>query len=1156
MSNNSTATPAAKLSGGKSKASNSSKIRWFGVQIITDAVNRIKEVTTKPEQATSNRKDDQVNEIRSKIGGFADTSEVLIKVLDEVKDLHPCIELVVIAFKAVVGLALKRQENDDRVMVLMLKMQDMMTVLLHLRSIPQAKEVDYNDQPHTVEKMIASLCDQIEKHIKGCGNLCDAYSKEGRIFKIIKSPFYEIRLAEFGDTFSDHQRELEFRLNLFITKEIRTANEGISQMQESLHSVHDKLDMLLVFQLLQPRPEKDVWQFVKAKGGLAKVMEDDQLAAQLVQVMNGDLVPQTQTSASGGNRAPQPSAAGAPVGRESRGGYQSSPGDGYANPRARTGFHYSPMHVPAMPLPGSSVAGAPMGQESQRGSQRPPDDNYANPLAYTGSHYSPMHVPAMPPPATSASPYPPTWQPPAASPHMPAPSTWSSSSPSYPPPPVTTSYTPQGVFPAQVPAYAPMSGWGGVSDVYSSAASQLTTHNGPGVDPSSTTSKDMQNQVTLLRKDMEEDPDQGVQANQDVYLRKLNAQEQKFRELSEQQKKYFERLEQVVVQQGDRSVEEANKGPHDRIYDKELRKVWQDMRWPLLVKTRHFVHTLHDYFVAQHQDMHNIDLYLKQLPAPGSAAATGTTLVTLVKEAASRQIEDKWALESLTLTNLQPICEAFDTDASGFVSVWEANRVCWLRPEDWSLLHWLAYWASGRHFAVWHYSQKIFGILQDIHRLLQTQVLPLNRYAIDRYVSGMRLLHQVLSSTHPCEDPPKGELNRRVSSYTQKEEERMNVILNALHYQIDSLDTVELVTSRYHIERDFFPLIYLLLRRHLALVRLACDVVLDPKEMTISSQSLECLFDAVLSRIDSLRMLFSQGKSNPRTELSKFSFGMYYGIYRNHNPKYELTAKMKDVDDKITPAPTDWLIAGVPEVEPEPVTDTLDFESYIGNGMNGCWNGNFVDADGKEVLRSVQFCVSNWNEDIGSFEGTGMYPKGIILIRGSYDSTTNTMEATFSISEIGKSGEDFDIHIASKLKSRDKRYTTISAKWGYSEDRLTGRVSFSRWIHLLRESLDKKYPPTDYHRPGDVVDWHWRFALTAVRHYVRLTGAGFDQGFLRQRFKQIRRAVVLFKQQLFVGPLSSRGIGEMVRIQRESLIPSTIRICVWLARTSHWPTVH
>ncbi|KAI3619914.1 hypothetical protein WG66_002660 [Moniliophthora roreri] len=1069
MSNNSTATPAAKLSGGKSKASNSSKIRWFGVQIITDAVNRIKEVTTKPEQATSNRKDDQVNEIRSKIGGFADTSEVLIKVLDEVKDLHPCIELVVIAFKAVVGLALKRQENDDRVMVLMLKMQDMMTVLLHglkstsLRSIPQAKEVDYNDQPHTVEKMIASLCDQIEKHIKGCGNLCDAYSKEGRIctlltsslylarpdpaiVKIIKSPFYEIRLAEFGDTFSDHQRELEFRLNLFITKEIRTANEGISQMQESLHSVHDKLDMLLVFQLLQPRPEKDVWQFVKAKGGLAKVMEDDQLAAQLVQVMNGDLVPQTQTSASGGNRAPQPSAAGAPVGRESRGGYQSSPGDGYANPRARTGFHYSPMHVPAMPLPGSSVAGAPMGQESQRGSQRPPDDNYANPLAYTGSHYSPMHVPAMPPPATSASPYPPTWQPPAASPHMPAPSTWSSSSPSYPPPPVTTSYTPQGVFPAQVPAYAPMSGWGGVSDVYSSAASQLTTHNGPGVDPSSTTSKDMQNQVTLLRKDMEEDPDQGVQANQDVYLRKLNAQEQKFRELSEQQKKYFERLEQVVVQQGDRSVEEANKGPHDRIYDKELRKVWQDMRWPLLVKTRHFVHTLHDYFVAQHQDMHNIDLYLKQLPAPGSAAATGTTLVTLVKEAASRQIEDKWALESLTLTNLQPICEAFDTDASGF-----------------------------------------------------TQVLPLNRYAIDRYVSGMRLLHQVLSSTHPCEDPPKGELNRRVSSYTQKEEERMNVILNALHYQIDSLDTVELVTSRYHIER---------------------------------------------------------GKSNPRTELSKFSFGMYYGIYRNHNPKYELTAKMKDVDDKITPAPTDWLIAGVPEVEPEPVTDTLDFESYIGNGMNGCWNGNFVDADGKEVLRSVQFCVSNWNEDIGSFEGTGMYPKGIILIRGSYDSTTNTMEATFSISEIGKSGEDFDIHIASKLKSRDKRYTTISAKWGYSEDRLTGRVSFSRWIHLLRESLDKKYPPTDYHRPGDVVDWHWRFALTAVRHYVRLTGAGFDQGFLRQRFKQIRRAVVLFKQQLFVGPLSSRGIGEMVRIQRESLIPSTIRICVWLARTSHWPTVH
>lgn len=73
---------------------------------------------------------------------------------------------------------------------------------------------------------------------------------------------------------------------------------------------------------------------------------------------------------------------------------------------------------------------------------------------------------------------------------------------------------------------------------------------------------------------------------------------------------------------------------------------------------------------------------------------------------------DEWALEWINVTRLQPIVEAFDDDASNFITVTEANDLTTSRPRDWrcayhpyacmtsltiaaSLLHWLAYWAIG-----------------------------------------------------------------------------------------------------------------------------------------------------------------------------------------------------------------------------------------------------------------------------------------------------------------------------------------------------------------------------------------------------------------------------------------------------------------------------
>ncbi len=45
--------------------------------------------------------------------------------------------------------------------------------------------------------------------------------------------------------------------------------------------------------------------------------------------------------------------------------------------------------------------------------------------------------------------------------------------------------------------------------------------------------------------------------------------------------------------------------------------------------------------------------------------------------------EDSWALEYITMSNIQPLIEALDDDGSSFVRVNEVNEFTSSRPEGW-----------------------------------------------------------------------------------------------------------------------------------------------------------------------------------------------------------------------------------------------------------------------------------------------------------------------------------------------------------------------------------------------------------------------------------------------------------------------------------------
>jgi len=77
--------------------------------------------------------------------------------------------------------------------------------------------------------------------------------------------------------------------------------------------------------------------------------------------------------------------------------------------------------------------------------------------------------------------------------------------------------------------------------------------------------------------------------------------------------------------------------------------------WRGNVKARHFVMALKDYYIEK---------------------AAGESAGSLVGA-------DKWALKYINVNRARTILEAFDDDASGFVTIQEVNTFTRARPLDW-----------------------------------------------------------------------------------------------------------------------------------------------------------------------------------------------------------------------------------------------------------------------------------------------------------------------------------------------------------------------------------------------------------------------------------------------------------------------------------------
>ena len=87
--------------------------------------------------------------------------------------------------------------------------------------------------------------------------------------------------------------------------------------------------------------------------------------------------------------------------------------------------------------------------------------------------------------------------------------------------------------------------------------------------------------------------------------------------------------------------------------------------WRGNVKARHFVLALRDYYLEE--------LTLETIGIPD----IGTSTIS------NSSNPDAWAIKYIDVMWVQPILEAIDDDASGFITISEVNRFTSSRPVDW-----------------------------------------------------------------------------------------------------------------------------------------------------------------------------------------------------------------------------------------------------------------------------------------------------------------------------------------------------------------------------------------------------------------------------------------------------------------------------------------
>lgn len=449
-----------------------------------------------------------------------------------------------------------------------------------------------------------------------------------------------------------------------------------------------------------------------------------------------------------------------------------------------------------------------------------------------------------------------------------------------------------------------------------------------------------------MRKEWAEDVDQAFERNIVRFEKKLEVQN---RQLTSIFKDSLKSTESHILTA-------MASGAHDRIDNEDLKELWKDMAWRGSVKAKHLVLALHDYLIDKLGALSASPMMSPGASEPGSPIFSPLSAVSVTGDFFSLKCKnDRWALAYFNVARVQPILEAMDDDATGFITTKEINNFTKSIPPGWTLPQWIAYWAEGWHVSVDQYKKRIHIILSTMYSTFPN-VLPANRGAAVDYLQhdAIYQVDKLLRSTRdlPSNALEISELRRLTEAYTQSEEARLQRNLADVSYDIDAKPTVSLITGPGRIERYIYPLLYLLLKHQLRVVRLSTRFVLDPYEMSNMSSSLWNLFSVVDQRMQNLASIFKQSTVDVVEKFENFAFGMFKLSYNNPEklPSDNFISEYVNEDPTIDDEGAEPITNISPNILRYPLFDTSGSDMYHllsdfieeapGDPIQGQWTGH------------------------------------------------------------------------------------------------------------------------------------------------------------------------------------------------------------------------
>ncbi|KAJ7901712.1 hypothetical protein B0H14DRAFT_1250148 [Mycena olivaceomarginata] len=587
-----------------------------------------------------------------------------------------------------------------------------------------------------------------------------------------------------------------------------------------------------------------------------------------------------------------------------------------------------------------------------------------------------------------------------------------------------------------------------------------------------------------LKDDLMVDPESAIEKNLTVFSRKFEVQKRQI----------VDELTKVVEREGDRVISAVTAGPHDKVIDPDVHKIWKEMGWRGSVKSRHFVMALRDYYQENAED---------------SDAAAGA--------APGKKRPDDWALAYLNVSRLQSISEAFDDDASGFVTVAEANTFTTSRPIDWSLCHWIAYWAIGFHQSLSVYATKIRELIAKMFAL-RTRVLPANRTAVNSYLEtiyqGVTSLESGLAPCYVNEA-----LQEKFSSYVEAEEERLRGNLEAVDYDLDAANTLTLVTGQGRIERFLLPMIYLLLKRDFEIFRICQKKVINVDELWDAADTIGWVISAAQERVDLLESTFQQQKVDMGQEFKTYAHGLFQYM---HDPsglwdaKLVLAQEFPDYpyDDDLEAQNVD-----IQKILNHPLgLDKLDFAAY-----NAESERNKPAATSSRPSSALKAILGSWNGFTYSPASSIVPSSGMVSMellangtrRFQASSRSNMSDFTILGECSGESSEVVKITFKQTFPARfspqyfcgqwSRSQQSLSGTWGAEADPRThgGVFIFKR---IIPEYMC--FFPAPAVLKVNKARALWGFAISAVRYTIRKED--WSWAFFKQRTANRKRFIELY----------------------------------------------